>query len=104
MKTLSSRILGIAAGFSILLSTAAQADIHVRVPGIDVRLPEPPVPRVTVVSPPAPVFRVYDEPRHYAPPPPPRYYERRYYERRDYRDRYDDYGPRHHHHHHRHDW
>ena len=110
MKTLTSRLMTAVACIGLMLSAGAQAGgIDIRIPGVDVRLPAPPLPRVTIVE---PEVHVYHAPRHYAPPPPPRHYERRYYDRdydrRDYRDYRDDryYHRRYqrHHHYDRHDW
>ena len=110
MKTLTGRLMTALACVGLLLSSAAHAGgIDVRIPGVDVRLPAPPLPRVTIVAP-EPEVRFYNEPRHYAPPPPPpRYHERRYYDDRDYdrrgfRDDRDYHRRYHHHYHDRHGW
>ncbi len=102
MKTLTGRLLTACACLGLMLSSAAHAGgIDIRIPGVDVRLPAPPLPRVTIVE---PEVYVYDTPRRYAPPP--RYVERRYYDRDYRRDRYSDdayYHRRYHRHHHHHD-
>lgn len=95
MKTVRVLVVALLGYAAALAPGVSQASVHVTLPGISVRLPDPPLP---IILPPGVSVReervdygprYYREPE-YRRPPPPRYYREGWYHDRWERRRYED--------------